>query len=272
MKKTFKATYFAFFVTCSFLIGLLTASGVRAQDGTASKNKWQFEITPYFLAAAMKGEVGTGTVDTDIDMSFEDIWDNLDVGLMGIFEARKGRWIFAIDAVYFRLNKEETKSWTGPQGLVTIDGAVEATLTQQLYQGSVGYRVVDKNTKFDLIGGLRYTIVENDLDLVLYPSGESFPGDTRNLNEKESWTDPVFGVRVLAPFSKKWSFFGYGDIGGFGIGSDITYQALAGIRWQFSKVVSAKLAYRYLYQDFEEDDFKWDMSYQGPVIGIGFSF
>jgi len=272
MEKTFKVTYFAFFVTCSFLIGLLTASGVHAQDGTASKNKWQFEITPYFLAAAMKGEVGTGTVDTDIDMSFEDFWDNLDVGLMGIFEARKGRWIFAIDAVYFRLNDEETKSWTGPGGIVTIDGAVEATLTQQIYQGAVGYRIIDDKTKLDLIGGLRYTIVENEFDLVLSTNVEAFPGGTRNLSDKKSWTDPIFGVRLIVPFSPKWSCFGYGDIGGFGVGSDITYQAMAGIRWQFSKVVSAKLAYRYLYQDFEEDDFKWDISYQGPVIGIGFTF
>ena len=42
-----------------------------------------------------------------------------------------------------------------------------------------------------------------------------------------------------------------------GVRADITYQAIAGIRWQFSKVVSAKLAYRYLHKDFEEDDFKW---------------
>jgi len=205
-------------------------------------------------------------------MSFEDMWDNLDIGVMGIFEARKGRWIFALDAVYFRLNKQETESWTGPGGRVTIDGAVEATMTQQLYQGSIGYRIIDDKTKLDLIGGLRYNIVENELDLVLHPIGEVFPGDKRNISESENWVDPVFGIRLIVPFSPKWSCFGYGDIGGFGVGSYITYQAMGGIRWQFSKVVSAKLAYRYLYQDFEEDDFKWDMSYQGPVIGIGFSF
>lgn len=272
VEKRIKITYFAFFVTCSLLLVLLTAPGVHAQDSTAPKNKWQFEITPYFLAAAMNGEVGAGNVKADIDMSFEDIWNNLDMGLMGAFEARKGPWIFAIDAVYFRLKNEETNSWTGPGGIVTANGDVEATLTQQLYQGTVGYRVYDEKTKVDLTGSVRYTIVETELDLALETSGPIFPGGTYNLSDKQSWADPVFGVRVLTPFSEKWSFLGYADMGGFNVGSTITYQAIAGIRWQFSKVVSAKLAYRYLYQDFDDDDFDWDMTYHGPLIGFGFSF
>ena len=147
MEKNIKTTYFVFLVACSLLVGLLTAPGLQAQESTASKNKWQFELTPYFLAAAMNGEVGAGNVEADIDMSFEDIWNNLDMGLMGAFEVRKGPWIFAIDAVYFRLKDEETKSWTGPGGIITANGDVEATLTQQLYQGSVGYRVYDQKPR-----------------------------------------------------------------------------------------------------------------------------
>jgi hypothetical protein len=272
MKKTIKASYLVFFFAFSLMIWLMATSVVHAQDSSVEANKWQFEITPYFLAAAMKGETGAGGITTDIDMSFEDVWDVMDIGLMGVFEARKGPWIFALDAVYFRLKDEETKSWTGPQGIVTVEGALEATLVQQLYQGTVGYRVIDSKTKLDLTGGVRYTIVDNDFDLTLSSSGDLFPGGQRSLSISESWADPVFGVRFIAPFSQKWSFFGYGDIGGFGIGSNITYQAIAGLRWQFSKVVSAKLAYRYLYQDYEDDDFIWDMSYFGPLLGIGFSF
>jgi len=272
MNKAIKATYFVFFVTCSLLLWFATASAVHAQDSTAPTNKWQFEITPYFLAAAMKGDVGTGGVTADIDMSFEDIWDNLDAGIMALFEARKGPWIFAFDAVYFRLKGEQTKSWTGPLGIVSVKGDVEATMTQQLYQGTVGYRVIDNNTKLDLTAGVRHTIAENELDLVLNTSGNLFPGGTRHLSGSKSWSDPVFGLRVITPFAQKWSFYGYGDIGGFGVGSDITYQAVAGIRWQISRIVSAKLAYRYLYQDFSDDGFVWDMSYHGPMLGIGFTF
>ena len=272
MKKTFEAANNINLITFSLLVCLLTVSVVNAQGNEVQTRKWQFEITPYFLAAAMNGKTGVDGVETDIDMSFEDIWNNLDLGLMGVFEARKGPWIFALDAVYFRLKGQEANSWTGPGGNVTANADLEATLTQQLYQGTVGYRVYDEKAKVDLTGGIRYTIVENDLDLALDTSGPLFPGGEYNLSGKESWADPIFGVRLIAPFTEKWSFFGYGDIGGFGVGSDITYQAIAGIRWQFSKVVSAKLAYRYLYQDYKDDGYVWDMSYQGPLIGIGFSF
>ncbi|MCK7577560.1 MAG: hypothetical protein MZV65_18315 [Chromatiales bacterium] len=41
--------------------------------------------------------------------------------------------------------------------------------------------------------------------------------------------DPVIGIRVIAPFAEHWSFVGYADIGGFGMGSDITYQVIAGV-------------------------------------------
>ena len=272
MKNTIQATYSPILVTFCFLFCLVAATFVHAQDSTASNNKWQFEITPYFLAAAMKGDVGTGGVVADIDMSFEDIWNNLDVGLMGVFEARKGPWIFAFDFVYFRLEGRETRSWRGPLGIVSVEGDVQATLTQQLYQGSVGYRVIDSRNKLDLTGGVRHTIAENELDLVLNTSGNLFPGGKRNLSGKKSWSDPVFGLRGIVPFAQKWSFYGYADFGGFGIGSDITYQVLAGIRWQITRGFSAKLAYRYLYQDYSDGGFVWDMSYQGPLLGVGFTF
>ena len=175
MNRLIDAKYLRIFVLFSVFLWPLAVSSVNAQESDAQSGKWQFEITPYFLAAAMNGETGAGGITTDIDMSFEDIWNNLDLGLMGIFEARKGRWIFSLDAVYFRLKDEETSSWTGPLGKVTVDGAVEATLTQQLYQGTVGYRAVDGKTKLDFTGGVRYTIVDNDFDLTLSTNNETFP-------------------------------------------------------------------------------------------------
>ncbi|MFC1766044.1 hypothetical protein ACFL6U_28695, partial [Planctomycetota bacterium] len=62
------------------------------------------------------------------------------------------------------------------------------------------------------------------------------------------------------------------DIGGFGVGSDLTYQLMAGVKWQISKVLSMKLDYRYLYQDYSKGDVVWDMAAHGPLLGLGFSF
>jgi opacity protein-like surface antigen len=64
----------------------------------------------------------------------------------------------------------------------------------------------------------------------------------------------------------------YGDVGGFGVGSDSTYQAIGGVVWQFSQRFSASAGYRYLYQDFEDDGFVWDMAMHGPFLGLGVKF
>lgn len=270
MKSCIKSSHLVWILACCVLLGLVSTPVARAQDSTKQADKWQFEITPYFLAASLNGDIGFRGVTADVDMSFSDIWDRLNAGFMAAFEARKGPWIFLFDGLYFRLEGEETRSWQGPLGIVSITGEVEATMTQQLYQLSAGYRQIHGRTKLDLIGGMRYTHLAADLDLVITTSGILFPGGTRSMSGSKDWWDPVIGMRLITPFSKKWSFIGYADLGGFGVGSDFTYQAIAGIEWQFSKIASAKLAYRYLYQDFKEDNFVWDMAAYGPILGIGF--
>ena len=78
------------------------------------------------------------------------------------------------------------------------------------------------------------------------------------------------GVRYVVPLSQKWDFVGYADVGAGG--SDLTYQLLAGVNWQFSRTLSAKVGYRYFYQDYEQDNFKWDMAMHGAYLGLGIRF
>ena len=272
MRNPARKTWIGLIVSLGVMFQLVAASSAWSDENTTSADKWQFEITPYFLAAAMVGTSGARGVTADVDMSFEDIWNNLDAGFMVAGEARKGPWILAAEGIYFRLNTQETKSWQGPGGRVSVRGEVDATLTETIFQFSGGYRAVDHTTKLDIIGAARYTRVENDLTLVTSSTGQLFPGGTRNISGSAEWWDPVIGARVLQSLSEKWSLFGYGDIGGFGIGSDITYQLMGGIRYQFTKLLSAKLAYRALYQDYEKDGVVWDMTAHGPLLGLGFSF
>jgi opacity protein-like surface antigen len=98
------------------------------------------------------------------------------------------------------------------------------------------------------------------------------PDGSRSVSARESWWDPVIGVRVLVPLAEAWTLVGYADIGGFGVGSDLTYQLLAGVNWQFARSVSAKVGYRYFYQDYEQDGFIWDMAASGFYLGAGFKF
>jgi len=45
-----------------------------AQEGLAADTvPWQFEVTPYFLAAGLDGTVGVRGADADLDVSFNEI-------------------------------------------------------------------------------------------------------------------------------------------------------------------------------------------------------
>ena len=262
-----RAGRLAFVSLCSALT-TLASSAVAAEEG---EHTWEFEFTPYLFAAGVDGTTGIRGVTADLSVPVEKLVQQLDSAFMGIFEARRGNWLFAFDGMYFRLEGEGSRSWQGPFGIGSATGELEVTVKQQVYQPSVGYRIVDGRTTLYVIGAARYTELDTDLNLVT-TTGGLLPGGTRNLSGSKSWWDPVVGASIAVPVAEHWSITGYLDVGGFGVGSDLTYQAIAGANWQFAKNFSAKAGYRYLKQDFEDDGFVWDMALHGLYLGLGMRF
>lgn len=259
-------------VALAALAGLATSP---AHAAPAAPDAWQFELTPYLFGAGLNGTTGVrtglGSVTSDINLSFSDLLENLDSGFMALFVASKGQWSFGVEGVYFKLKDEGAKTWQGPLGNSST-GTLEATMTEQVYQLSAGYLVSGGRTKVKLLGAARYTRLDADLNLVVTTGPSLLPDGSRSVSGDESWWDPVIGVSVIAPFAEHWSFAGYADVGGFGVGSDVTYQVIAGVDWQFSESLAARAGYRYLYQDFEEGGFIWDMAAQGVYLGLGIGF
>jgi len=259
--------------TRATVLGLaLAALATAACADDAKGDAWQFEVTPYVFGAGLRGTTGIGPVTADVDSSFGDILKHFDGGFMAAAEARKGPWVFAFDGVYFRLKDQATRSWQGPGGIGSATGDLEATVSQLVYQLAVGYRVIDTSTaKLDAIGAARYTRLGTDLNLAT-TTGPLLPGGTRSVSGSADWWDPVVGFRVILPFAEHWSFMGYGDVGGFGVGSKITYQMIAGVNWEFAKSFTAKLGYRYMYQDYDNNNFLWKIAAHGAYIGVGIAF
>jgi len=246
------------------------AQGVA--ENTDNSDTWLFEVTPYLFAAGLKGQAGVRGVTADVDMSFDDIWDNLDSAFMGMFTAQKGRWTYGFDGVYFKINDEGSKSVTGPFGNVTVDGALQLTTSINMYQGSVSYRVLDDTTLLDLIGAVRYTQVKTDMNVTISTTPPiSFPpGGALSAGGSEDWVDGVFGVRVLHPVSDTVDLLGYADIGEGG--SDLSYQLIAGVNWEFVKTFTAKAGYRIMDWDYKNAGTVWDMQASGLYLGVGFKF
>jgi hypothetical protein len=237
----------------------------------AEPDSWQYEVTPYFLAAGLNGTAGVRGVTADVDMSFSDVMDSLEGGFMGLFAAQKGRWSYGLEGVYFKLGDEATKSVSGPFGQVTVNGALELTTKMYIYQGTVGYRLVDEATSVDLLGGLRYTKLDAEANVVITTvPGIVFPGGAISASGSESWTDAVAGVRAIHPLSDNLDLIGYADVGAGG--SDLTWQLIAGLNWEFKKDFIAKAGYRVLDWDYEDGGTVWDMQASGMYLGLGIRF
>ena len=221
--------------------------------GASETNNWTFDVSLYGLAAGMSGDVGVGSVTTDVDIGFNDVLDNLEFSAMGSARAGYGPWALTTEVVYMSLE--------GSQGGGT------ANMEQWLVEPTVSYRL---SKYFEPLAGVRY----NNLNAEFRGQGvlpePVIPSGT------QEWWDPIVGANLGLPLGKNFSLNFRGDIGGFGVGSDLTWQVFPYLEWQFAKWASLQGGYRWLYVDYEtgsgESRFKYDMLIQGAQLGFTFHF
>ena len=247
------------------------ATPVGAQSARPASDQWQFELTPYLWAAGLKGSVEAGSLPkVNVDVGFSDIWDHLDFAAMGAFEARKGRFGILFDAIYMKLSGDATASRTGPGPIgatATANGDLE--IKQTILAGALAYRVIEGPTALDVLAGARYNKV--DATANISASFFALTGSVSRSGDKD-WTDPYVGVRVSHRLNERWMLSGYADYGGFGVGSDSTWQAILGAEYAFSKTVAVKFGYRELSIDYDSGGFIYDMKIKGAYLGVGFKF
>jgi len=96
----------------------------------------------------------------------------------------------------------------------------------------------------------------------------------QNGSRRKTWADPILIVRSQGAVNEKWLLQFRGDLGGFGIASDFTWQIQANVGYQFSNLVSATIGYRVLDVDYDKGDgderFMYDIATSGPVLRVGF--
>lgn len=87
-----------------------------------------------------------------------------------------------------------------------------------------------------------------------------------------AWVDPVIGARGRYPIAERSSVFGLANVGGFGVGSEIAWEAMAGVSYEFNENIEAELAFRYIYMDYESGSLEQTLEMYGPVVGLTFRF
>jgi len=253
---------------------LLTPVGHCQSHSNAAPvlDKWEFFVAPYFWMAGLDGKTTVKGVESNVNFSFSDVWENLDIGAQVHLEARKDKWGMFLDATYLKLSNDS--SGVSPAyGPVDIDVKME----EWIVEGGGFYRLLtrpidaDRKVYVDALGGLRYISLYGKLSAFVPLVGlDTSPSGTKD------WLDPFIGLRFVADITKNLSIAVRGDIGGFGVGSKFTYNASAIFGYSFSPMISGWLGYRILGIDYEDghgtDKFKYDVTMQGPIMGIGFRF
>lgn len=92
------------------------------------------------------------------------------------------------------------------------------------------------------------------------------------ISEDKDWFDPILGVRAQWNFNDKWFLAGRSDIGGFSVGSDLTWSVQGTVGYRFTEKVSAELGYRYLDTDYKDGAFTYDMAEHGIFTGLNIVF
>jgi len=233
------------------------------KNTSGEKSDWEFIVAPYFVIPSITGEQSVGRVDgVDLDVSPHDIFESLDFGAMMDMEVRKGRIGAVVNASYMGLEGDES----GPFG-----GDLDWELKQWTVSAYGTYRFPHEKGFIEPYIGARYWSIDMSIDL----SGGLV---TRSEDRDEEWVDIFGGVRLKQELNDKFSLLLQGDIGGFGLTSDFTWYALAGVGYDLNEHCTLVAAFTALGVDYEDGDkgtsgyFEYDTITYGPLIGIIFRF
>jgi hypothetical protein len=152
-----------------------------------------------------------------VDPSFSDLLKDLDFGAMLLAEARYDRWGLLLDGFYSKLSKDAETP--GP-----LFSSVDATSQMGMIGPSLAYRAVltDRFT-LDVLGGARIWFVDTELD---FKPG-LLPGV--KVDQSKSWVDRIIGLRLGVELADRFFFRALGDVGGFGVGSDLRSRCALGL-------------------------------------------
>ena len=192
-----------------------------SQPATAN-DRWHVSVTPYIWFPGVHGTVGALGRDISYSASPGDLLSHFRFGLMGTVEARHKRLLLPIDLMWVRL--EDDKAIPFPPALSATSATFKAD--EFILTPKVGVRVIDTNMfKIDALAGIRYWHFSENLQF-----NPSLLG--LNFSRSQNWVDPVVGGRIEAALAPKVVATVGGDVGGWGVGSQLDYQVSAALGYK----------------------------------------
>ena len=272
-------------------LGLSAAAPPPASAGSG----WEVSLTSYGWLTFLSGSTTVKGRTVDIDVNPIQVIDHLDrVPFMGYGELRKGPFALYADIVYADLGLSSSGIHARSNG--TLGTALGLNFTQLIAEAGFLYEVArwgetpgsfkdpaasPSYTALDLYAGTRYWYQELDLNFNLagtIDTGGLEISGARAIARSGSvdWADPLIGLRLRHQYAPGTELFVKGDIGGFGAGSQFSWNVLGAVNYDIMKAstydVSAYLGYRALSVDYVQGEglnrYQFNVIEHGPVVGL----
>ena len=250
MKITRKLNLLAGALVAAVTITSLHAQEVPGGNGQAATPKatteleksapaddpWRFDFGLIGWGPAVSGNVTVRGRKIDVDAGLDDLLDHLKgIAMLG-FELRKEKFGFYAQPNWVKLKED---------GNV---GPLDSTLEQKLWiVDAAGFYQLHKwcderPVTLDALVGVRYWHLDHELTV-------HGTGGVINFNGSDSnyLIDPIIGLRAKMYFTRKFSLNLHGDVGGFGASdnsSDLSWQALGTLGYDFTRHFSLAIGYR----------------------------
>ena len=245
----------------------------HSTDEDQTPEPWTFRVTASVMAADVSGEteftagqtVGGNVIRGEIDYS--NVYPDPQPLPFVDLAASNAEWSATIRGQYL--------SWDDVALLANRTLIEESSW---FLEADVSHSV---GTRWAVFLGLRYFEFELSLQTVLNPPLPPLPAMVTN----QSWVDPLAGAAFRYPLGERWELAGRGDIGGFGVGSELSWGLEATVLWKIGTHSGLVGGYRVFDVDFEEENTysfpdgsqltvpdSYDTRTNGPTLGMTFQW
>ncbi|MEX2206078.1 MAG: hypothetical protein WEF50_07625 [Myxococcota bacterium] len=272
-------------VSHGFAFAALLAAGLVALPGAAGagvREKPKYELGLYVWGASVAGDVDTLEGDASAHISFSDLWDNLNVALMGRARANFDEFSLVFDGEYFDLqsDREQRTVRLGPEGNIEVPASAQVKMHMNILELNGGYEIFnvkgpfsagpsdERGTVGELYLGARYVALQPQIIV-------KFGGARRDIGEWNSWVDGVVGARVGIDLSRTVVLGIQGDVGGFNIGNSdkFAWSQITSLSWDCTDSMTLALGYKFL--DIKREpssDETIKIQIRGPFIASFYRF
>lgn len=278
------------------------ATVASAEETVAPSDKWTVSFMPYGWLAYLNGDITVKGRTANVDISAMQVIEHLErMPWFSYTEARKGRLTLYNDLFYANIGADEGVSFRGVERQVggTLAAEVSLDFEQTIIEVGGAYEIAKWSspgsangistsgsyTAIDVLAGARYWHQKMGInldavagvtidDLILSGSFAIARSGTVD------WVDPVVGARLRRRLAPGHELAVRGDVGGFGAGSQFSWNALAAYNWDFAArngvTYSGVLGYRALSVDYEQgsgfNKYAYDVLTHGPILGMSIGF